>query len=186
MFGVSRKNIRSLLVLLFICDGVMVGAIVGGTQRSLALGLLVGLGAMLLPLVLVTLIIGGTMAAGGWGRLMQAFPAVSPLAGTVGRMAESFTVGAVPMNNAVECAADDDCLHLTPLVSLGRFCGPVSIPWEHVAFPEEGQETKGLFTGGRVAMEAAGVRMWIPTAFVARELEVRRAMGGEGMSVERP
>jgi hypothetical protein len=172
---VPRKNFILLLRLLLIADGIIVGALVSATG-SWKIGVPVGIGAMVLPFLLIPLITGGIMRTGGWGRIASAFPPAPWAEGTKGTMADTLTVGRVPMSNAVEVATDDDYLHLTPLMTLGKWCPAVSIPWAEVSFPDEGRETKSLLTGKSVKIAAAGVTMLVPTSAVRRELEVRRAM----------
>ncbi len=178
----TRKNIVLLLTVLFIVDAIVVGTLVGAVNRSVGVGLLAGAGAIALPFTLVGLLITGILRAAGWGRLVSAFPAVPPADGVVGKMADSLKIGGVSMNNAIECAVDDNYLHLTPLMSFGRLCPPVSIPWEHVTFPEGDTPKVGLLTGKRVHLVAQGVKMWVPAAIVERELAVRSAIERESVA----
>lgn len=172
-----RKQFLAFLCLLLIADAVLVGALVTATA-GWQLGVPLGIAAIFLPVLLVVGIMAGFMRAGGWGTLAREYPAREPLPGTKPAMAPSFTVGRIPMNNAMECAADDDCLHLTPLITLGSICPAVSIPWEAVTFPEGGRVSTGLLTGGFVKISASGVDMKLPVAAVRRELDVRATMRG--------
>ncbi len=174
-----RKNFILLLRVLLIADGIIVGAVVSATG-AWKIGLPVGLVAMVVPWFLIPFVAGGIMRIGGWGRIATAFPPAPWAEGTNGMMADTLTVGRVPMSNAVEVATDDDYLHLTPLITQGKWCPAVSIPWAEISFPDEGRETKSLLTGKSVKIAAAGVTMLVPTSAVRRELEVRRAMAVQG------
>jgi len=174
---VPRKQFLAFLCLLLVADAVFVGVLVSATS-SWRLGLPIGVAAIFVPVLFVVAIIAGIMRAGGWGTLARDFPACDPAPGTKRAMAPSFTVGCIPMNNAMEYAADDDHLHLTPLLTLGSICPAVSIPWEAVSFPDGGKPSTGVLTGGFVKISASGVGMKLPVDAVRRELGVRAAIQG--------
>lgn len=167
-----------MLTLLFIVDGIVVGALVSVTA-SPQIGVPVGVAAMALPFAVGTAVTGGLLRACGWGALSRAFPARAPMEGTRERIAPTFVAGKVPMNNAMAYAADDACLHLTPVFSFMGMAPGLSIPWEHVSFPGDGTPVKTRLAGTLAEIEVSGRRMRLPMEAVSRELEIRRAIERE-------
>ncbi|MFM9956850.1 MAG: hypothetical protein ACKVZJ_02130 [Phycisphaerales bacterium] len=174
----TRKQIVIMLTVLFIVDGIVVGALISATA-SPQIGVPVGLAAMVLPFALVSAVTGGLLRACGWGSLSRDFPAREPAEGAKPKVAPSFVAGKVPMNNAMEYAADDQCLHLTPVFSFTGMAPRVSIPWEHVSFPNDGAPVPTKLAGTLVEIEVSGRRMRLPPDAVSRELELRRAIARE-------
>lgn len=171
----TRKQLRTMLTVLIIVDGFVVGALLCAVA-SPAVGIPVGLAAMLVPFVLVAGLIVIMLRIAGWGGLSKSFPAVPQAEGTRAKVAPTFVVGKLPMNNAIEWASDDDHLHITPVFGWGPLCAPVSVPWEHIEFPDRGEPVRTLLAGSLVQIRAGGVPMRVPAEAVSRELEIRRAI----------
>lgn len=169
----QRKTLLTLLVMFALIEALVFGVLVGATA-GWWVGVLVAMAAASLPAVLLGPLVGLFLRAFGWGRLAAAFPARPTPSGTDGLMMPTLVLGGLPMNNAVEWHADDDYLHLTPLIVTPGLAPPISIPWAAVRFIDSLDNSPGK--GGMVAIEAGGVKMKVSKASVEKELAIRRAI----------
>lgn len=170
----TRKQLTIMLMVLFIVDGIVVGALISATA-SPTIGVPVGVAAMVFPFVLVYGLTALLLRIAGWPRLARAFPARPALEGAKPKMCPQFVAARMALNNAVEYAVDDDCLHLTPMFA-SRLSAGVSIPWEHIEFPEDSGVKKTRFGVALVPITAVGVKMKVPLEAVQREMSIRRAI----------
>lgn len=166
----SRRNLLIFLGCLFAADALMIGALLGSQKGPLA-GVLAGLAALAAPIVIGLPVVALILKLAGWPSLAERFPKTDGADAVKRQIAPSLVIGKLAMSNAVEWGIDDDHLHLWPLVALSRRTAAASIPWEHIAFPEQGEAK-----GGLVEIRAGEQRLRVPLQAVRRELEVRRAI----------
>ena len=173
----DAKLFPKVIATILIVDGFVVGAVVGATV-SPQMGLLVGLGAIVLPFVLVPPVLWLVFRLGGWTALTERYPAVERAAEAEGGKVTSLGLKSRlnRLNNCVEWWADDGHLHLTVIPPFGKLTKPVSIPWGEVV------EIDAPRRYGFVRIELPEMNLWVDRKLVARELAVREAMEAEGIA----
>ncbi len=79
----------------------------------------------------------------GWSPLIRRYPACEPAPEAVRKSYQSFSVGLINLGLSVHVAADDQYLHLTPLLVLRWLgAGPISVPWSSITIKKRGKVTK--------------------------------------------
>jgi hypothetical protein len=163
----TRKQLATLILVISIVDGFMIGALISATT-SPTIGVPIGVAAALLPWVLLAGLGPMIWRLMGLHQVESQFPLRSPE--VFGKNARIISLAVrqpwLGVNNCVEVASDDDDLHLRLALPGPASRRGVSIPWAAVASIKPGRSTARLDISGLPPY-------WVPMKLVSRELSIR-------------
>lgn len=165
------RTMRIALFILFITDGLVIGALVGGLSGSWRQGVLVGVIACAAPWLLVAPLILAMARASRWTRLSTLYPLRAPNPDATPARLTSIAVrwAWLAFNNCMEVRTDDDHLHLAFGIPMSPRM-PVSIPWAAVTGIGASRQRARLDV-------LDGPSLWVDRKLVEREVGLREEMG---------